>query len=139
MSHMDDDVTHVIQAAHKEVGSTTAALDQARCQEKKAAERLRAVKDRALNVKSAVSRKAVSAALERVSEASAQRSEAAANHREAKTLQQDQARLAKSLERKQRAREKAVAAFIKKWDKDYDQTTAFKRNNIAARKKIVRE
>lgn len=139
MPDMNDDVRQVIQSAQKEVGRTAAALDQARRQEKKAAERLRAVKGRALNAKSAVSRKAVSAARERVRNAALQRSEAAARHREAKTLLKDQAQLAKSLERKQRAREKAVAAFIKQWDKDYDKTTALKRNNIAARKKIARE
>ncbi len=139
MTDVNDHVKQVLQAAHKEVGRTTAAVEEARKQEKKAEERLRAVKVRCQNIKSAVSRKTVSAARVRVQKATAQRSEAAARHREAKLLLQEQGQLAKSLERKQRAREKAVADFIKKWDKDYDKSTERKRSNIAARKKIVRE
>ncbi len=134
-----DDVKQVLQAANKELGRTAAAVEQARKQEKKAAERLSAVKARCQNAKSAVSRKAVSAARERVRKAAAQRIEALARQREAKTLFQEQEQLAKSLQRKQRAREKAVAAFIKKWDKEYNMSTERKRNNIAARKKLVRE
>ncbi len=139
MADMSADVTHILHAAYKEVGRTTAAVEQARTREKKAAERLRAVKSRAQNAKSAVSRKAVSAARERVLKAADQRAEAAARHREAKTLFQEQQQLAKWLERKQRARERAVAAFIKKWDKEYDQSTERKLSNIAARKTLVRE
>ncbi|MFT5658176.1 MAG: hypothetical protein ACI9KN_001455 [Gammaproteobacteria bacterium] len=60
-------------------------------------------------------------------------------HREWKKLVQEQEHLRNRLERKNCAREKAVAAFIKKWDKDYDNATAARRKNVALRKKFVRE
>ena len=60
-------------------------------------------------------------------------------HRERKKLVQEQEQLRNRLERKNYTREKAVAAFIKKWDKDYDNATAARRKNVALRKKFVSE
>lgn len=129
----------ILRTVQKEVGRTAAALRQARTREEKAIEHLQEVQARARNTDSAVTRDAVCHARERSQAAAARRAEATAVNLEGKKLVQEQEQLRKSLERKDCAREKAVAAFIKKWDKDYDNATAAKRKNVALRKKLVRE
>jgi len=129
----------ILRTMKKEVGRTEAALHQARTREKKASEHLRKVQARARNSNSAVTQDSVLDARERSQGATARRVEATAVHREGKKLVQEQEHLRKVLERKDSARRKAVAAFIKKWDKDYDNATAAKRKNVALRKKLVRK
>ena len=129
----------ILRTMQKEVGRTETALHQARTREKKAIEHLREVRARARNSRSAVTQDSVLDARERSQGATARRVEAAAVHREGIKLVQEQEHLRKVLERKDCARRKAVTAFIKKWDRDYDNATAAKRKNVALRKKLVRK
>ena len=128
-----------LRPVQKEVGRTTAALRQALTREEKAIEHLREVQARARNTDSVVTRDSVRDSRARSQAAAARRAEDLTVHREGKKLVQEQEQIRNRLERKNCAREKAVAAFIKKWDKDYDNATAAKRKNVALRKKLVRE
>lgn len=58
-------------------------------------------------------------------------------YRELKIIVREQKSIVKSLEKKEAAKQKAVARFIKKWERDYDQKLRLKRNNLKKRKRAL--
>jgi len=57
-------------------------------------------------------------------------------YRELKLMVRDQRALLKALEKKEIARQAAVARFLKEWERDYDRKMRRKQKNARIRKKI---
>lgn len=60
------------------------------------------------------------------------------NLSESRNALRDQQKLLKSLEKREIARQKAVADFLKKWEAEYDKKTDFIVSRIRARKQLVK-
>lgn len=65
--------------------------------------------------------------------------QALGRHKEAKALLSEQRELAKLIERKQIARERAVEAFLKKWNREYDRRLGLIKKNAALRRKWLQQ
>ena len=59
-------------------------------------------------------------------------------YRELKLIVRDQRSLIKSLEKKEAAKQKAVARFLKEWERDYDRNMRMKRETVQKRRRIVK-
>ncbi len=128
-----------IKSALKELGRAETDLEKAKKYEAQMKERLDSVKAKAHQGKTTAAKQPEHAARKQLQAASKQRQKAAARYKEASMLLREQKQLAKEFERKERAKEKAVAAFIKKWERDYDRDMARKKQNIELRKKMIRD
>lgn len=127
-----------VKAALKEVGRAEAAYEKLLVQEQNCNAQYQSSKDRAEGSDSTRSQVAVRTARERAKSASKRRREALANLREARSLLREQQQLARDAERKERAKQRAVAAFLKQWEREYDLEMKRKKKNIKLRKREVR-
>lgn len=59
-------------------------------------------------------------------------------YRELTLIVRDQRSLIKSLEKKEAAKQKAVARFLKEWERDYDRNMRMKRETVQKRRRIVK-
>jgi hypothetical protein len=59
------------------------------------------------------------------------------DYREHKLIVRDQRNLLNSLEKKEVAKQKAVAKFLKEWERDYDRKMRMKENTIQRRKRLI--
>ena len=59
------------------------------------------------------------------------------DHREQKLIVRDQRNLLNSLEKKEVAKQKAVAKFLKEWERDYDRKMRMKENTVQRRKRLI--
>jgi predicted nucleic acid-binding Zn-ribbon protein len=59
-------------------------------------------------------------------------------YREIKLIARDQRSLVKSLEKKETAKQKAVARFLKEWERDYDQNMRMKRKTVHKRRRAMK-
>ena len=124
-----------LQAVSKEAARAEAAHEKLLAREKKARERLEAAKTRSKSSNSNRTADALLAAKQRVDEATRLRKESAARLREMKKLVREETQLAREAERKARARDRAVAAFLKKWEREYDLEMRRKQKNIELRRR----
>ena len=134
----DDADSDSVKMALKEVGRAEAALEKMQAREKNAIAKYEAAKARAKTGKQKRLSNAVLAARQRANESTKLRRDAAANLREARKILREQEQLAREADRKERARERAVAAFVKKWNREYDLEMRRKKKNIELRKKEIR-
>jgi hypothetical protein len=72
----------------------------------------------------------------RLSSARQQRDKMLSEHRELKLIVRDQRALVKALEKKEAARQAAVARFLREWERDYDRKMRIKQKNAQIRKKL---
>ena len=61
------------------------------------------------------------------------------DYRELKLLVRDQRSLYSSLVKKEEARQKAVARFLKEWELRYDRETRMKEKNIRKRGRLIKK
>lgn len=59
-------------------------------------------------------------------------------YREMKLIVRDQRSLVKSLEKKETAKQKAVARFLKEWERDYDRNMRMKRKTVQKRRRTMK-
>lgn len=123
-----------VEAALKEVGRAEKAHESTLARERKALAQYEAAKLRAQGRNSKQSSKVLLTFRQRAKELSVLRKDAAASLREAKKLLREQEQLAKEAARRERAKERALAAFLKKWEREYDLEMKRKKKNIALRK-----
>lgn len=128
-------VDDALEAVSKEAARAEAAHEKLVAREEKAREQLEATRARTRGSKSKRSTDALRAAKQRVEEATRLRKESAARLRETKKLVREETQLAREAERKERARERAVAAFLKKWEREYDLEMRRKQKNIELRRR----
>ena len=67
-----------------------------------------------------------------------QRNRMSSDYREFKLVVRDQRALCKSMEKKEEARQKAVARFLKEWERRYDREIRMKEKNVRQRKRLDR-
>lgn len=137
-NELSDAHNDALTGALKEVGRAEAAYEKVLAREKKALEQHEATKARARGSNLKRLSNAVVTARERAKQTTKLRKQAAARLREARNLLREQKQLAREAERKERAKQRAVAAFLKKWERDYDLEMKRKKKNIMLRKKEVR-
>jgi len=125
------------RVASKGVERAEKAHEKMLAGEKRALAQYEATKGRAKGGSSKRLSNAVSIARQRANESTKLRIEAAANLREARRILREQQQLAKAVERKERARERAVAAFVKRWEREYDLDMQRKKKNIKLRKQEI--
>ena len=82
--------------------------------------------------------RAVTAAVNKVDTAIRRRNKLLENYREMKQIVRNQGALCKTLEKKEEAKQKAVAKFIKEWERNYDREVRMKEKNVRQRKRLVR-
>jgi hypothetical protein len=82
--------------------------------------------------------RALSAATKKLETALGQRDSLLAEYREMKQLVRGQRALCRKLERKEEARQKAVAKFLKEWERNYDREIRMKEQNIERRRRQLR-
>lgn len=128
-----------LRAAEKELGRAKAAQDKLRAREEQARERYRVAKQRARGKDLKRLADAATAARGRLDTAVRQRNEGAARLREARNLLREQEQVSRAAARKEKAREKAVAAFLERWERQYDADLNRKMKNVRLRKQSVRE
>ena len=124
-----------VKAVSKDAERAEATHEKLLARENKAREQLEAVKARAKGSNSKQMTSSVLSAKQKVKETTRLRQEAAAMLREAKKLVREEKQLTREAERKERARERALAAFLKKWDREYDLEMQRKQKNIALRRR----
>jgi predicted nucleic acid-binding Zn-ribbon protein len=59
-------------------------------------------------------------------------------YREMKLIVRDQKSLVTNLEKKETAKQKAVARFLKEWERDYDRNMRRKRKNVQKRRRTMK-
>lgn len=128
-----------LKAAMKEVGRAEVAHEKLVARQDRELARYGAAKARAEGSDQKRLANAVLAARQRVKDATKARREAWSKLREARKMLREQQQLSKELERRERARERAVTAFLRKWEREYDLEMQRKRKNITLRKRAVRE
>lgn len=127
-----------MKEAQREVKRAEAFHERSLARETKALAQYRTARLRAKGSNLKRLSDAVLTARQRKMESTVIRKEAAARLREAKKLLREQRQLAKEAEQKERAKQRAVAAFLKKWERDYDMEMKRKKKNIKLRKEELR-
>jgi hypothetical protein len=84
----------------------------------------------------ATTKRALSTVLKRLESAVDQHDRQRSEYRELKQLVRDQQAVCRSLEKKENARQKAVAAFLKEWERRYDRNVRIREKNIRKRKRL---
>ena len=82
--------------------------------------------------------RAVMAAVNKVDTAIRRRNKVLENYREMKQIVRNQGALCKTLEKKEEAKQKAVAKFLKEWERNYDREVRMKEKNVRQRKRLAR-
>ena len=59
-------------------------------------------------------------------------------YRELKSMVRDQRALCRALEKKEEAKQKAVAKFLKEWERNYDREIRIREKNVRQRKRLTR-
>jgi hypothetical protein len=65
-----------------------------------------------------------------------QRDRVLSDYREMKLMVRDQRTLCRSLEKKEEAKQKAVARFLKEWERRYDQEIRIKEKTVRKRERL---
>lgn len=128
-----------VKEAQSEVRRAETLHEKFLAREKKALAQYKTAKSRAKGNNLKRFSNAVISARQRKKEATELRVEASTRLREAKKLLREQKQLVKEAEQKERAKERAVAVFLKKWEREYDLEMRRKKQNIKLRKEQLRE
>lgn len=110
-------------------------MDRASTRLKQLNHRAREAAVRARQRKSTSAKKLVAEIRRKLERGQIEHQQAIARRKEASALLSEQEELAKLIERKQIARERAVATFLKRWNRDYDRKLASIRKNASLRRK----
>lgn len=137
-TRQSDDRDKAVKAALKEVGRAEATYEKLLARERRAVAQLRATRHRAEVSGLKRAKQVMLAARQRAKTSTRLRREAFGKLREARNLLREQRQLVREAERKQRAKERAVANFVKKWEREYDLEMKRKKKNIKLRKGEVR-
>lgn len=81
--------------------------------------------------------RAVTTARDKLDNARQQRDKLLSEHRELKLIVRDQRTLVDSLEKKEAARQKAVARFLKEWERNYDREMRMKEKTLRKRRRLL--
>lgn len=133
-----DAQSDAVRSAAKAVAQAEAACQTCVAREEKALAKYQAVKAHAQANGGKRWSDAVLSARRLARESTALRREAAMNLREARKLLREQKQLTKEVERKNKDRERALAAFLEKWDREYELEMKRKKKNIKLRKEEIR-
>ena len=134
-----------IVAQQKELAASERKLEQAgnavtRIKEKVALERQRLAdarsQHRAQNTKQ--SQRAFNSATNRLQKLRQDRDNLMSEYRELKLIVRDQRNLLASLEKKEVAKQEAVARFLKEWERNYDREMRMKRMTVHKRKRLIK-
>ncbi|MGD2055604.1 MAG: hypothetical protein PVJ15_02265 [Gammaproteobacteria bacterium] len=79
---------------------------------------------------------AVTTLIKKVDNAVQQRDRVLSDYREMKLMVRDQRTLCRSLEKKEEAKQKAVARFLKEWERRYDQEIRIKEKTVRKRERL---
>ncbi|MFQ6024322.1 MAG: hypothetical protein ACE5NW_16530 [Acidiferrobacterales bacterium] len=90
-------------------------------------------------IKGATATKKINNARRRLTLAKTEHRAATARYKEAGMLLREQKLLASAAEQKERAKQKAIAEFVRKWEREYDRKLAIATKNVSLRKKWIRE
>ncbi|MFQ5545570.1 MAG: hypothetical protein ACE5FE_06305, partial [Acidiferrobacterales bacterium] len=90
-------------------------------------------------IKGATATKKINTARRRLALAKTEHRAAAGRYKEARMLLREQKLLARAAEQKERAKQKAIAEFVRKWEREYDRKRAIATKNVSLRKKWIRE
>lgn len=134
--------TDEVAAAQAAVNSAKRLVEQTRAVADKAATRLKQLKPRASETAArARQRKGTSAKRlademrRKLERARIEHQQTIARRKEASALLAEQKELTKLIERKQIARERAVATFLKRWNREYNRKLALIKKNASLRRK----
>lgn len=81
-------------------------------------------------------KRALTSVLKKLDAALEQRDMTLSDSRELKLVVREQRAVCRSLERKEEARQKAVAVFLKEWERSYDREVRMKAKNIRKRNRM---
>lgn len=84
----------------------------------------------------AQTKRALAAAVKKLESAAQQRHGLLSDYREQKLMVRDQRALCRSMEKKEEARQKAVARFLKEWEREYDQDIRLKEKTVRKRERL---
>ena len=84
----------------------------------------------------AQAKRALAAVIKKLESAVQQRHDMLSDYREQKLMVRDQRALCRSLEKKEEARQKAVARFLKEWERRYDREIRMQEKNIRKRGRL---
>jgi hypothetical protein len=126
-----------VKVALKDVERAEKAHEKCLSREKQARAQYEAAKARAKGSNLKRLSNAALTARHRAEEATKLRIEAGVKLREVKKILREQEQLVREAERKERARDRAVAAFLKKWEREYDLDMRRKKKNIRLRKQEI--
>ena len=128
----------VLDAAERKL--TRLGQDIAKIREKITVLRQRLADARGLHRErdTAQTRRALLTVTNRLDSAMQQRDTMLSQFRELKLMVRDQRAVCKNLEKKEEARQKAVARFLKEWERRYDRETRIKEKNVQQRKRLTR-
>jgi len=84
----------------------------------------------------AQTQRALAAAVKKLESVAQQRHGLLSDYREQKLMVRDQRALCRSMEKKEEARQKAVARFIKEWEREYDQDIRMKEKAVRKRERL---
>jgi predicted nucleic acid-binding Zn-ribbon protein len=132
-----DDQRRKLITAERKLGRLDIALAEGREQIDAARERLAAVREACRTGKTAQMQRALNAAKKKLEVARRRRDKTLSAYREFKLVVRDQRSLLKSLEKKEIARQKAVAVFLKEWEREYDKKIRMKSKEIEKRKRTL--
>jgi uncharacterized protein YktA (UPF0223 family) len=83
-------------------------------------------------------KRSVMAAVNRLDTAIRRRNKLLEDYRELKQIVRDENTLCKKLEKKEEAKQKAVAKFLNEWERNYDREVRMKEKNVRQRKRLAR-
>jgi hypothetical protein len=86
----------------------------------------------------AQTKRALAAVMKKLDSAVQQRHGLLSEYREQKLMVRDQRALCRSLEKKEEAMQKAVARFLKQWERDYDREIRLKEKAVRKRERLVK-
>jgi hypothetical protein len=84
----------------------------------------------------AQTQRALAAAVKKLESAVQQRHGLLSDYREQKLMVRDQRALCRGMEKKEEARQKAVARFLKEWEREYDQDIRLKEKTVRKRERL---
>lgn len=133
-------------ALDRAVRSTEQTVRKTKAEAEKTLLRMRAARQavqdeirEARAIKGAAATKKINNARRRSTLAKTTHAAAAARYKEALALLREQKLLARAAEQKERAKQRAIAEFARKWEREYDRKLAIMRKNVSLRKKWIQE
>jgi hypothetical protein len=96
------------------------------------------VRDKHKQSKTRATTRAVTTAINRLDTAIRRRDKLLMEYRDLKQIVRDQTVLCRQLGKKEEAKQKAVAKFLKDWERNYDREIRMKEKNVRQRKRLTK-